>query len=79
MSEVEFDFFRDFEKIQGRARCCDKDFGGSHYHCGNCGEVSSMLGHFVSVSSPKMAEMIGRPVGFRGFTCEAGDDEGDTT
>lgn len=26
-------------------RCCDQDFGGSHYHCGNCGQVSSMYGH----------------------------------
>ena len=23
--------------------------GGSHYHCGNCGEKSSMMGHYHSV------------------------------
>lgn len=26
-------------------RCCPEDYGGSHYHCANCGEVSSMFGH----------------------------------
>jgi Holliday junction resolvase len=25
-------------------QCCDKDLGGSHYHCGKCGAVSSMQG-----------------------------------
>lgn len=42
-----------------RERCCDQDQGGSHYHCGNCGEVSSMLGHYVAAEG--------------GFTCEAKD------
>lgn len=25
-------------------RCCDQDYGGSHYHCGGCGQVSGMMG-----------------------------------
>lgn len=28
-------------------RCCEEDYGGSHYHCANCGEVSGMYGHYV--------------------------------
>jgi hypothetical protein len=30
----------------GRERCCEEDFGGSHYHCAHCGQVSSMQGHY---------------------------------
>lgn len=30
----------------GPPRCCEEDQGGSHWHCGNCGEVSSMYGHY---------------------------------
>lgn len=26
-------------------RCCDEDFGGSHYHCAYCRGVSGMQGH----------------------------------
>jgi hypothetical protein len=25
---------------------CPEDTGGSHYHCGRCGRVSSMQGHY---------------------------------
>lgn len=32
------------ERIGGRRRCCDEDFGGSHYHCGRCRRVSGMMG-----------------------------------
>jgi hypothetical protein len=27
-------------------RCCSQDFGGSHYHCAHCGQVSGMQGHY---------------------------------
>ncbi len=30
-------------------RCCDKDFGGSHYHCPNCGEACGMMGHWSEI------------------------------
>lgn len=30
------------EEIYGESR----DYGGSHYHCSNCGEVSSCQGHY---------------------------------
>lgn len=30
-----------------RPKCCYQDFGGSHYHCGNCGKPSSSMGHWV--------------------------------
>lgn len=40
-----------------REPCCDQDFGGSHYHCGHCGEVSSMQGHYVATPE------------FTGFIC----------
>lgn len=33
-------------------RCCDQDYGGSHYHCANCGLVSSMFGHYSAVVFP---------------------------
>lgn len=26
---------------------CDEEISGSHYHCANCGAVSSMMGHYV--------------------------------
>lgn len=26
-------------------RCCEEDFGGSHYHCAKCGKVGGMYGH----------------------------------
>lgn len=41
---------------------CGEDISGgeSHYHCANCGEVSSMMGH------------LDPPTG--GFTCEARRD-----
>lgn len=30
-------------------RCCDQDFGGSHYHCGRCNDPkpTSMQGHYL--------------------------------
>lgn len=30
-------------------RCpyCDHDRLSSHYHCGNCGEVTGMMGHWA--------------------------------
>lgn len=36
-------------EIIGREPCCDKDLGGSHYHCGRCNGVSSMMGHYRAV------------------------------
>lgn len=36
-------------EIIGREPCCDEDLGGSHYHCGRCGGVSSMMGHSQGV------------------------------
>lgn len=37
---------------------CDRQtFGGSHYHCGNCGGESGMYGHYVKVAN------------FQGFLC----------
>jgi len=29
-------------------RCCAEDFGGSHYHCGNCNAVTGMYGHYAA-------------------------------
>ena len=29
-----------------RDRCCDRDSGGSHYHCSRCNEVTGMYGHY---------------------------------
>ena len=40
MSEI------DWEAHLGRPRCCDQDFGGSHYHCARCGAVTGMYGHW---------------------------------
>lgn len=45
--------------------CCEKDYGGSHYHCGHCGEVTGMYGHFVIATYRD-----GTP--FEGHTCAAG-------
>lgn len=36
-----------FEGETVRPKCCYQDFGGSHYHCGNCGKPSSMMGHWA--------------------------------
>ena len=36
-----------FERTQHRPKCCDEDYGGSHYHCAQCGEVTGMMGHFL--------------------------------
>ncbi len=36
-----------------RGPCCDEDWGGSHYHCGYCGAVTGMYGHFVGELYPK--------------------------
>lgn len=39
--------------------------GGSHYHCGNCWELSSMMGHYHSVHY-----VDGKPVKVEGhFRC----------
>ncbi len=45
--------------------CCDEDYGGSHYHCGHCREVTSMMGHYVEATYRD-----GTP--FEGHTCAAG-------
>lgn len=50
--------------ILGRPRCCDDDFGGSHYHCGSCGEVSSSMGHWRGG-----AYVDGKWVKFEGHVC----------
>ena len=70
----------DWEKQLGRKRCCEEDFGGSHYHCGHCGEVSGMYGHFVmfnKLSSKKLAENLGLPFPFVGFRCDPTTNDAD--
>jgi predicted amidophosphoribosyltransferase len=54
---------------------CGETIGGSHYHCANCGEKSSMMGHWVELtrfnrSTLLMAERLGVDLPFRGFTCK---------
>jgi hypothetical protein len=39
----------EFKAMQGRKRCCPQDTGGSHYHCGRCGGVTGMQGHFSAI------------------------------
>jgi hypothetical protein len=35
------------EDDDGWCDICGEDYSGeSHYHCGNCGEVTGMFGHF---------------------------------
>lgn len=34
------------EFLAGRPRCCELDFGGSHYRCGRCNAVTGMYGHY---------------------------------
>lgn len=36
----------EWDPYSGRERCCDEDYGGSHYHCTRCGAVTSMMGHY---------------------------------
>lgn len=61
---------------RGRDRCCDQDYGGSHYHCGRCGEVASMMGHYVMLDrmgdswEKALAEKLGVTRPWRGFTCD---------
>lgn len=68
-------FSKEFAEMQGRDRCCDQDYGGSHYHCGNCGKASSMLGHYIGkVSDKRMSEILDKPIGWSGFTCDKVSD-----
>jgi hypothetical protein len=30
---------------EAHERCCDEDYGGSHYHCARCGAACGMMGH----------------------------------
>lgn len=53
-----------------RERCCDEDFGGSHYHCSQCNAVTGMMGHWVRASNQRSADMLRVPLGFEGFTCQ---------
>lgn len=63
-----------FDLGGGRPRCCDQDFGGSHYHCGGgCGAVTSMYGHYIQVHGDEPEWMVTRrnlPVGFRDHWCK---------
>lgn len=57
-----------------RVRCCEEDWGGSHYHCGQCGEVTGMYGHRVTLKAgvawaEAIAEGLGVSLPFDGFTC----------
>lgn len=57
-----------------RVRCCEEDWGGSHYHCGECGEVTGMYGHYVTLTDEhpwmvKRAQEIGVELPFSGHAC----------
>ena len=58
------------EPFQGRIRCCEDDFGGSHWHCGRCGRVSSIYGHLTSGIYHR-GEWIPFPDGKSHFTCDS--------
>lgn len=63
----------------GRTRCCEMDCGGSHYHCGRCGTVTSMMGHYVHVPTDNEANRSflarhGLTPPFTGFTCDPNDE-----
>ena len=65
----------DMDSTHSGSQCCLDDNGGSHYHCSRCGDVSSMMGHFVRLKDDsewdrKIAARIGVSLPFEGFTCD---------
>lgn len=55
-------------------RCCNQDYGGSHYHCSNCGAVTGMLGHYITLRpgvkwAEDRAKILGVGLPFQGFSC----------
>lgn len=39
---------KDYRDFDGKpcSLCGEQQFGGSHYHCENCGNTSTMYGHY---------------------------------
>ncbi len=58
--------------MTGWRRCCEEDWGGSHYHCAGCGAVTGMYGHYVTIRdgsgfAPLWSGLI--PLPFEGHHC----------
>jgi len=51
----------DWNALIGRERCCDEDYGGSHYHCAKCGGVCGMMGHMDATCDVYRAKGLDRP------------------
>lgn len=47
---------------------CAEDVYGSHYHCGRCGEVSSMVGHYKIINDEDFN------IQWEGFTCDPNNE-----
>lgn len=66
----------------GHARCCEEDYGGSHYHCARCDGVTGMYGHMTTLKpgdkwAKDRAAQLGVSLPFRGFTCDPHDAKAD--
>lgn len=57
------------EPFQGRIRCCEDDYGGTHWHCAKCNGVTSMMGHLTSGFRYR-DEWVEFPDGKTYFTCD---------
>lgn len=57
---------------------CGYDGQGSHYHCGRCGGLSSMMGHYMQLKNIAKGELwkedlikrLGITIPWTGFTCD---------